>query len=202
MKISIKHFLFGALVASVPMSIYVYLSLIPSVKTESKAVTQTQYLASEKIIKNLTPIAIPLSTPIPTSIPTRVPQPKPTGKPQVLSTKIESNILPKETAPNEVQILIEKYALEYKVNKDMMVHIARCESNFRANAINGPYAGVYQFLASTWKSNRAAMGKDTNPELRFNADEAVKTAAFKMSRDGFSAWPVCSRKAIALLTSK
>ena len=201
MRISIKHFLLGALVASVPMTIYVYLSLMPLVTTESKAITQTQFLATEKIINSQTLITAEFTTPTPTTIPT-TPIPKPTIKPQALSAKLEVNAVHKTTAPNDVQVLIEKYADMYKVNKDMMVHVARCESGFRANAVNGPYAGIYQFLASTWKSNRAAMGQDTNPELRFNADEAIKTAAFKMSRDGFSAWPDCSRKATALLTAK
>ena len=174
---------------------------MPFVTTESKAITQTQFLATDKIINSQTLVTAEFTTPTPTTIPT-TPIPKLTIKPQALSAKLEVNAVHKATAPNDVQVLIEKYADMYKVNKDMMVHIARCESNFRANAVNGPYAGVYQFLASTWKSNRAAMGQDTNPELRFNADEAIKTAAFKMSRDGFSAWPDCSRKATALLTAK
>lgn len=99
----------------------------------------------------------------------------------------------------EVIGYIEKYASEYGVNKDMMIGIAKCESGFRSNAVNGPYAGIYQFVSGTWISNRRAMGLDESLDLRFDAKEASKTAAFKMSRDGFGAWPVCQHKAKRLI---
>jgi hypothetical protein len=35
------------------------------------------------------------------------------------------------------------------------------------------------------------MGLNPDPELRFNAEEAIKTTAYKISRDGTGAWPVC-----------
>jgi hypothetical protein len=83
----------------------------------------------------------------------------------------------------------------------MMIGIAKCESGFRENAVNGPYAGIYQFVSGTWISNRRAMGLDENLELRYNAEESVKTAAFKMNRDGFGAWPVCQHKAKGLVAT-
>ena len=104
-----------------------------------------------------------------------------------------------QNAPIDVVRLIEKYATEYGVDKNMMIGIAKCESGFRENAVNGPYAGIYQFVSGTWISNRRAMGLDENLSLRFNAEEATKTAAFKMSRDGFGAWPACQRKTKSLL---
>lgn len=106
-----------------------------------------------------------------------------------------------KSAPEEIVRLIEKYAIEYGVDKYMMIGIAKCESGFRENAVNGPYAGIYQFVSGTWTSNRRAMGLDENLELRYNAEESVKTAAFKMSRDGFGAWPVCQHKAKNTLIS-
>lgn len=93
--------------------------------------------------------------------------------------------------------LYQKYGAEYGVDPVIMQKIASCESGERADATNGPYGGMFQFVASTWSSNRKAMGEDPNPDLRFDAEEAVKTAAFKMSRDGFGAWPACSRKVLA-----
>jgi hypothetical protein len=78
-----------------------------------------------------------------------------------------------------------------------MKKIAQCESGMRPEATNGPYGGMFQFVSSTWISNRKAMGKDPNPALRYNAAEAIETAAFKMGRDGYGAWPACSRKALA-----
>jgi hypothetical protein len=35
------------------------------------------------------------------------------------------------------------------------------------------------------------MGLDSNPDLRFNADESIKTAAFKIAHGGIGAWPNC-----------
>lgn len=96
-------------------------------------------------------------------------------------------------APYGFDQLIQKYALLNKVNPSKMAIIAKCESGFRPEAVSrsGLYVGLYQFNPTTWASNRRAMGLDTNPALRANAEEAIKTAAFKMGRDGFGAWPVC-----------
>lgn len=112
----------------------------------------------------------------------------------------ETPVIKAETIlTSEHDPLFDKYAAEYNLDKNIMKHIAKCESGFRPEAVNGPYGGMFQFISSTWVSNRRAMGADQNPDLRFNAEEAIKTAAFKMSRDGFGAWPACSRKALAAL---
>lgn len=94
-------------------------------------------------------------------------------------------------AANDVYSLIQTYASQYNADPSKMIAIAHCESGLRANAVNGPFAGAYQFLSSTWQSNRRAMGLDPDPGLRYNIEEAIKTAAFKMGRDGYGAWPVC-----------
>jgi hypothetical protein len=98
---------------------------------------------------------------------------------------------------SEVVQIIKKYAQEYSLDEEMLLSISYCESGFNPNAVNGDYAGIYQFASSTWQSNRIAMGLDANPDLRFNAEESARTAAFKMQRDGFSAWPVCSKSLLA-----
>lgn len=124
------------------------------------------------------------------------PTPRPAPKPvEVASITVTSY---KVTPPEEVNALIDKYALEYRADPILMKSIAKCESGFRAEAVNGGFGGMYQFLASTWSSNRRAMGLDPNPDLRFNAEEAVRTAAFKMGRDGYGAWPACYQKALAI----
>lgn len=71
--------------------------------------------------------------------------------------------------------------------------MAVCESNLKPHAKNGDYGGLYQFSARTWKSTRQAMNLDTDPNLRFNPEEAIKTAAFKISTSGLSAWPNCNK---------
>lgn len=109
--------------------------------------------------------------------------------------------VPKPVAlePSALDVLFEKYGAEYGLSATMLKHIAKCESGLRPEALssNGLYGGLFQFVSSTWSSNRKAMGLDPDPALRFNAEEAIKTAAFKISRDGVGAWPVCGRKATA-----
>jgi hypothetical protein len=58
---------------------------------------------------------------------------------------------------------------------------------------NGVYGGLFQFSSSTWISTRQAMNLDTNTELRFNPEEAIRTAAFKISTMGLSPWPNCGK---------
>lgn len=89
--------------------------------------------------------------------------------------------------------LITKYAAAYGVDDQLMMRIAKCESGFNTAASNGPYGGMYQFHSQTWISNRTAMGLNPDPNLRFNAEEAIRTAAYKIARDGAGAWPVCGR---------
>lgn len=96
-------------------------------------------------------------------------------------------------APADLKALFNKYGNEYGIGEQVLEKIGRCESGFNPQAVNGPYAGMYQFVASTWVSNRKAMGLDPNPNLRFNTEEAIRTTAFKISRDGTGAWPVCGR---------
>jgi hypothetical protein len=124
--------------------------------------------------------------------------PTPTTNPSPTPTEIIKIDVPR----SDFDALIEQYAISSGVDSRMMKMIAKCESGFRPEATNGPYAGIYQFISSTWVSNRLAMGEDPNPELRLNAEEAIKTAAFKMGRDGFSAWPVCSRLAFSQLSNQ
>ena len=111
-------------------------------------------------------------------------------EPEVASASISSTV-----APAEIQSLIETYAPQYGADPAKMAVIAKCESGFRPEAVSpsGAYVGLYQFVSGTWVSNRNAMGLDPDPSLRANAEEAIKTAAFKMGRDGYGAWPVCGK---------
>ena len=106
------------------------------------------------------------------------------------ASKVKKPLAP---APYNLEALFDQYSQQYGVKKELLRKIARCESGFNPRAVNGPYGGMFQFLTSTWQSNRRAMGLDPNPDLRFNPEEAVKTTAFKISRDGTGAWPVCGR---------
>jgi len=202
MRSNLKHFFLGALLALVPVIVYAN-SRLETKYNNNYLDPGTKYLALELIEKSLN------STPTPIPTPTPADKALPTIKPTVIEkkaitpvTQTAALVVHSPKAPEVILSVIKKYSGEYNVSREMMIAIAHCESGFRENAVNGPYAGIYQFIASTWASNRRAMGLDPNPDLRFNAEEATRTAAFKMSRDGFGAWPVCQNKAKKLLSIK
>jgi len=88
--------------------------------------------------------------------------------------------------------LIYIYAKKYDVNPNLLREMAYCESSFNPLAKNGIYQGLYQFSPSTWRSNRKAMGLNSDPNLRINPEEMIRTTAFKINHDGnVTAWPKC-----------
>lgn len=122
----------------------------------------------------------PTKEPTPTIAPTAVPSPTATPTPQATVT-----------SPAELDAHFDKYASEYGVDKEDLKRIAKCEAGFNSQADTGLYAGMYQFHAETWASTRNAMGLDPNPDLRKNAEESIRTAAFKIKNGGRGAWPNC-----------
>jgi soluble lytic murein transglycosylase-like protein len=86
---------------------------------------------------------------------------------------------------------MERFAGQYAVDVNVLRHIAVCESGFNPSAVNGLYAGLYQFNVTTWKNGRVLMGEDTNPDLRFNAEESIQTAAYLISQGKRYLWPNC-----------
>lgn len=125
------------------------------------------------------PTPTPTLTPTPTPIPTRTPTPTPTPYP-VTSEQLNS--------------WFNTYSSKFSVDKKRLWLIAVCESNLRPNAKNGPYGGLYQYSASTWRVTRTRLNADPNPDLRFNPEEAIRTAAFSIATGNLNAWPHCSKK--------
>lgn len=116
-------------------------------------------------------VTLPTATPMPTSEPTP---------------------LPTTPAASDLESLFEKYGNEFGVDKELLKKIAKCESGFNTNANNsGMYLGMFQFASQTWVANRNRMGLDSNPDLRTNAEEAIRTAAYIISKSGPGAWPNC-----------
>lgn len=137
---------------------------IPSEKEAQKEATKEVSVATPTI-------ALPTVTPLPTEEPT----PEPTNPP----------------AP-ELEAMFDKYSSEYGVDKELMKKIAKCESGFNTTSNNsGMYLGMFQFGSSTWVANRNRMGLDSNPDLRTNPEEAIRTAAYVISTRGTGAWPNC-----------
>lgn len=95
---------------------------------------------------------------------------------------------------DQLEIMFSAYAQIYKIDKHLLQSIAFCESRYNPAAVNGRHAGMYQFNPTTWQATRKRMGYDPDINLRFDAEEAVRTAAFKISNSGSGAWAVCSAK--------
>jgi hypothetical protein len=119
-----------------------------------------------------TPSPIPTLTPTPTLIPTPTPIP---------------------LTSEDLENLFTKYAAFYSVDKNFLRKIAFCESEFNPNASADDYLGLFQFSTNTWITTRTLMGQDSNPNLRTNAEESIKTASFKISRGESKAWPTCTK---------
>jgi len=202
LNINFKYFVLGALLALVPLILYAQNKLKNNTQIEAYEY-KSDLLTSAEIEGMLNPIATDSAEIEPTNRQKHIVYPTVTLVPDKVENqaKTATYVIRTQAAPEFILALIEKYSAEYKVSRDMMLGIAQCESGFREDAINGPYAGLYQFVSSTWASNRRAMELDTDPNLRLNAEEAVKTAAFKMNRDGYGAWPVCQRKAASLISA-
>lgn len=118
---------------------------------------------------------IPAISPTATPAPTAIPTPQPTA----------------QASSTDLNTLFSQYSSQYNVSAAELEKIAQCESGFNTNSNTGTYAGMYQFLASTWESVRGLMGSDPNPDLRMNAVDAIQTAAFMLSRGEEDAWPNC-----------
>lgn len=122
--------------------------------------------------------------------PTATPSATPTATPTIAS------VSPTDVTSytnGQLDIWFEQYANDYDVDSALLRSIAACESGFNATSHNVKYdyAGIFQFSAGAWTSARSRMGLDTNADLRFNAEESIKTAAWKIAHDGAGAWPNC-----------
>lgn len=126
-----------------------------------------------------TPPPTPLATPSPTPIPTNtlVPTPKPTRTP-ISSEQINS--------------FIDRFSAQYRVDSNVIRHIAICESGFNPNAVNGPYKGLFQFGTVTWEDIRGEIGEDPDPDLRLSAEDSIQTAAYAISQGKISIWLHCN----------
>ncbi len=147
----------------------------PTVKPSTSPTTEPTATASATTTASSTPTVSP--SPVPSTSPTPTPTtPKPTVKP---------------VSQTELDGLFTKYADEYKVDKEQLKRIAKCESGFNTNAKNLYYGGLFQFSEASWKGYRKQMGKNTDPELRYDPEAAINTAAYLISTGRAGAWPNC-----------
>lgn len=139
-------------------------------------------------------IVLDFSTPTPTATPTPspTPSPKPTHTPTPTVSPSPTPI-PYTYTREQMDEWFTKYANHYSVDRSKLWNIAVCETGLRPNAVNWIYGGLFQFSPNTWESNRKLMGLDTNADLRFNPEEAIRTGAFVLSTRGSGAWPSCAK---------
>jgi hypothetical protein len=134
-----------------------------------------------------TPTITPSSAKTTTTVPTETPPITPTSTPFPTPT-----LQPTVAVVSDLETLFTKYSEEYHADKELLKRIARCESGFNTTSNNsGMYLGMFQFAAQTWINARTAMGVDSNPDLRTNAEEAIKTAAYMIANGRQASWPNC-----------
>ncbi len=135
------------------------------------------HIESSPTIKS-PPDPSPSFTPIPESSPSLLSIPTPT---------------PITVTGAQLDKWFTQYANEYSVNEELLKKIAACESGYNPQAKFLGYGGLYQYTASSWAATRARMNLEGNADLRFDAEEAIKTAAFQLATSGPSAWPNCTK---------
>lgn len=127
-----------------------------------------------------------------TSMPTLTITPSPTPTP-IPPTPTLTPTPPPVIASAVLDELFTRYSNEYSIDKELMKRIAYCESRLNPAAATSPYAGLYQFSESLWIQTRTLMGQNSDPNLRFNAEEAIRTAAFMISQNHLYIWPNCNK---------
>lgn len=122
------------------------------------------------------PSPTPSATPRPTQKVTPKPKPKPTPTPE------SSELINK---------LIDRYSNEYGLDPNVMRNMVICESGVNSRATNGVYAGLFQYDKATWIRIRSEMGKETDTELRYSAEEAIRTTCYAIAKGKKKLWPNC-----------
>lgn len=119
------------------------------------------------------------------------PSPEPFNTPTIKPSIPKPSPSPSPMSHQEVNELISKYASQYGLDPNVMRHMALCESGFKSNAKNGPYIGLFQFDVITWKNIRRELNLNTDPALRYSAEESIKTAFYALSKGKTKLWPNC-----------
>lgn len=145
-------------------------------------------LADPTPLPTNTPSPTPTNTPTPTATPTNTPTPTETPSPTPTITPTPVVVTASAT---DIDGYFQRYSDEYHVDKELLRRIAVCESGYNSQAQNGDYGGMFQFATQSWITVRGRMGLDTNSDLRFNPEQAIKTAAYHIANGGQASWPNC-----------
>lgn len=150
---------------------------------------------AERRAELISPVVTITPTATLTSLPTVEPTPTASPTAKVAPKRVVVTATPKPTPTTEpkenVNKLVDKYSAEYGLDVNVVRHLGICESGFRSNATNGKYVGLFQYDAQTWKTIRAEMNLDTDPNLRYSAEEAIRTTTYALSKGKRKLWPNC-----------
>lgn len=162
------------------IALIVIILIIPSLirKQNNSKIEEIAVTPAEIIPTPTLDIIVITETPIPT--PTKRPSPTPT-------------ITPTPIPVGAMEDWFNKYSSKESVDRERLKRIAVCESGLNSSARFLDYGGLFQFSTSSWISIRTNMNLPTDPNLRFNPEEAIKTAAFKVATEGIHAWPNCNK---------
>ena len=153
--------------------------------------------SKQELVSPVVNIAPTPSIEVAAEIPTVTPELTPTATPTavVAPKKVKPTAIPKPTPTAEptenVNKLVDKYSAEYGLDVNVVRHLGLCESGFRSNATNGRYAGLFQYDTQTWKKIREEMKLDSNPDLRYSAEEAIRTTTYALAKGKQRLWPNC-----------
>jgi SLT domain-containing protein len=94
-----------------------------------------------------------------------------------------------------VQATIVKWANVYGADSGQLLRVARCESGYRHDAVNGSYwapdgstpTGLFQFVRSTYTANAARIGLPAADE-RTNPDRSAQVAAWMFAHNQAWQW--------------
>lgn len=167
--------------------IFIFLGIVILKNTffSQKKKSQTK-IAGAKVSLTKAPTMTPTFTPTPTATPSPTLTSTPTATPS-------PTLIPVIILPKDLDELFTKYSSDYSVDKELLKRIANCESSLNPNAGTGRYAGLFQFAEPIWIQTRTLIGKDPDVNLRFNAEEAIRTAAFMLSQGHLGIWPNCGK---------
>lgn len=146
--------------------------------------------SEERVLSEVT-VSTPEPLPVETSTPTAVISPTPNPTPKPTPVKTPTPIPQPKFTSEQINEFIGRFSSQYGIDPNVLRYIALCESGFNPNAYNAGYAGLYQFGVATWKNMRGSFGEEINPDLRYNAEEAVQTAAYAISIGRKGIWPNC-----------
>ncbi len=144
--------------------------------------------------------SLPSITTTPTPTPTETPTPTPTKKitPPPAGGPTPTPSAGWRTQPQfssaEIYAFTEKYGILYAVDPNVIRHVTLCESGFNPSAKNYIYAGLFQFDTNTWIIYRQKMGLSADPDLRYHAEEAIRTGTYILSLGKTGLWPNCYPK--------